>query len=555
MSFIAATSHRLPTPRLRGVWLLLLALFAAGSLAPTSAQAATVGVGFQHTCVIAEGGTPYCWGSNDSGQLGNGSAADVWHYRPAPVPGINTATEIAVTRYSTCVLIEDHTVRCWGAGSLGNGTHNGSPTPVQTSGLTDAIAIAAVGYNYCALRLGGRVSCWGRGFGDTKDPFVDARPRELEGVVGALDVTGNYAEVCIVWADQTKCLQTRPWGQQAFDGAERPASANIQQLGSTAWAINDGCAVLASGQVGCWGIDNRFAQFGDGTVGDPRPRGYSLVAGISDARTVVTHWMSSCALHHNGQVSCWGSKTVPVPGRDAVALVTTPIVREDLKDIVALTGSDDKLCATTADQDLKCWPTDRYDFNGGVNDKQVPATTVEGIKVAVSARDAVTPVRRGEPDITVPAWVPPTSPEPTTPTTPEPTTPSGTTPSPTTPSGTTPWGTTPVGTTPGTGGIGDGTVPPLALPTILLKRGVVILADHGVAPLKSGRCPKQARVTVRSGRLAMTRTVGVGARNDGRCIVNGSVRLGRRLGKARRITVTVMTPGGLRTVRTLTKTA
>ena len=46
---------------------------------------AVAGGGF-HTCAAIAGGAVSCWGSNDSGQLGDGTTTDrAW---PAPVAGV-----------------------------------------------------------------------------------------------------------------------------------------------------------------------------------------------------------------------------------------------------------------------------------------------------------------------------------------------------------------------------------------------------------------------------------------------------------------------------------
>ncbi len=537
---------------------LLLVLFAV--LLPTGASAATVDTGSIHTCAVAEGGAAYCWGANDSGQLGNGTKQSA--ARPVQASGITNATEIAVSTISSCALLSDHTVKCWGSnagGALGDNTGIDSTTPVQVSGLDDAIAIDSVSNSFCALRDGGRVSCWGS-FGSALMGDEVYAPKDLD-VSGALDISGGDTELCVVWSAGTVCRATMVENQYgggvpATGVVEIPNSVRIQKLDTTPWAQFDGCAVLASGQVSCWGR-NSHGELGNGVTNDARmPRGQSLVVGISDARSVFSTFGSSCALRENGDVSCWGTSSYLPPAGVATSIpVTTPVVRDDLSGIIAIAGADYHACATTQDRALQCWGFNHAGQLGdGTQIQRLKAVTVEGLTVAVSARDAVTPVRRGEADITVPDPVPGTTPG-TTPagTTPG-TTPAGTTPWGTTPTGTTPTGTTPTGTTPGSGTIGGGDFPPLGLPTILFQDGVLILVDFKVAPLRSGRCPKQVRVTVRSGRVSMTKTLVVTTGADGRCSVTGSVRLGRRLAKASRLTTTVGAPGGLRTVRKVVKT-
>jgi alpha-tubulin suppressor-like RCC1 family protein len=43
---------------------------------------AQVGTGFAHTCGLRNGGELYCWGLNNSGQLGLGTS---WSVYPVPV--------------------------------------------------------------------------------------------------------------------------------------------------------------------------------------------------------------------------------------------------------------------------------------------------------------------------------------------------------------------------------------------------------------------------------------------------------------------------------------
>ena len=116
----------------------------------------------QHSCALREGGTISCWGSNYSGELGNGTDTD--SRMPVEVTDITDATAINVGYEHSCALHEDGTISCWGNnryGQLGNGTDTHSQLPVEVTDIIDATAITTGDEHSCALREGGTVSCWG----------------------------------------------------------------------------------------------------------------------------------------------------------------------------------------------------------------------------------------------------------------------------------------------------------------------------------------------------------------------------------------------------------
>src|SRR5439155_1471331 len=88
---------------------------------------------------ILRDGTLQCWGDNNWGQLGNGSAAGTASTTPATaVTGITTATAASSGAEHTCAVLQDGSVQCWGRntdGRLGNGTTTNAFTPVTVVGL------------------------------------------------------------------------------------------------------------------------------------------------------------------------------------------------------------------------------------------------------------------------------------------------------------------------------------------------------------------------------------------------------------------------------------
>jgi alpha-tubulin suppressor-like RCC1 family protein len=139
---------------------------------------AQIGTGRFHSCARMTSGTVYCWGDNESGELGNGSTTN--SSIPVQVTGITTASTISAGAYHSCAVLQDGTAQCWGAaafGQVGDGTTADASSPVTVIGpggwgsLTGVATIGAGGGNdpdtnnnwehTCALLVDGTVVCWG----------------------------------------------------------------------------------------------------------------------------------------------------------------------------------------------------------------------------------------------------------------------------------------------------------------------------------------------------------------------------------------------------------
>ena len=175
------------------------------------AGATAIGAGHDLTCALVTGGHARCWGSNGSGQAGNGTTT----YAPTPVAvtGVSGATHLAVGARHACVLAGGH-ASCWGEnadGQLGDGTATNRPAPVAVAGVSTATSISAaplvtdVGkmvFHTCAGLADGTVACWGAGgSGQLGDGSTVGRPDA--GPVAGIDpplAPGDHA-VCARAAD------------------------------------------------------------------------------------------------------------------------------------------------------------------------------------------------------------------------------------------------------------------------------------------------------------------------------------------------------------------
>jgi alpha-tubulin suppressor-like RCC1 family protein len=86
-----------------------------------------------HTCAVANDDRAYCWGSNDQGQLGNGSTDP--SATPSLVAGGLRFRQVSVGRDYSCGVTKQDRVYCWGwsfDGQLGDGTGSRRLGPTNT---------------------------------------------------------------------------------------------------------------------------------------------------------------------------------------------------------------------------------------------------------------------------------------------------------------------------------------------------------------------------------------------------------------------------------------
>ena len=70
-----------------------------------------------HNCGITTAGQALCWGSNFTGQVGDGTADD--RFSPTAISGGLAFTSLAGGRYHTCGVISSGAAYCWGNNAYG----------------------------------------------------------------------------------------------------------------------------------------------------------------------------------------------------------------------------------------------------------------------------------------------------------------------------------------------------------------------------------------------------------------------------------------------------
>ncbi len=231
------------------------------------------------------------------------------------------------------------------------------------------------GYEHtCAVLNNGTVRCWGRSYegqagfrGDGPDAIPLWRPVEIEGINDAVQVGAGFFHSCARHADGgVSC-----WGDNSFLQLALPDSTFATYTPQRIEGLSDvvylevanflTCAVLASGEVKCWGINNqnRMPQgWRLPTEDNPLP---SLVPGISNVKMVALGESNGFWLHNDGVISVLGQSTYGLGPDSRSANRFTPI--EDLR-ATFVAASTTHACAIDLDAQLWCWG-ENYHFEVG----------------------------------------------------------------------------------------------------------------------------------------------------------------------------------------------
>jgi hypothetical protein len=196
---------------MRVLALTALCLVACTRRDPVGAQRVEqITVGSAHACARRADGRVVCWGGNRDGELGvEGHAVG-----PVLVEFIVKARDIAAGPSTTCAVVEQGEVECWGL----VWTKSYQRARQRIPGVRGAARVFLAGFRACAIGDDGAATCWGPG--DEGRPGLGGWPPAPDERYRGATAGGGADEVlCARLPDRIRC-STGSADRLDFAGAE-----------------------------------------------------------------------------------------------------------------------------------------------------------------------------------------------------------------------------------------------------------------------------------------------------------------------------------------------
>ncbi|MEO8551037.1 MAG: hypothetical protein ABI678_13720, partial [Kofleriaceae bacterium] len=275
------------------------------------------------TVCAVQAGFVYCWGDNSNGQLGNGSIGGT-HALPGIVIGVTGAVKVSVASDHACALgtryshgSNSYGIYCWGKndkGQLGDGTANDRLVAAPAMTVDHRALGVSVGSSYgCALQAhvagSSFAACWGlndHGQLGTESNDDNAVPALLT-LASPTAISAGPDHACAIAGGAAYC-----WGDNTFGElgdnttTQRTSPVVVSSLTSGVLEIAAGgahsCATTTTGGA-CWGSGLRGQLDTYPNVGFPVP--HALDPSHVPLSSLAAGDVHTC-FRHAGAIVCVG---------------------------------------------------------------------------------------------------------------------------------------------------------------------------------------------------------------------------------------------------------
>ena len=283
----------------------------------TDSDWASISAGNGHVMALKTDGTLWTWGRNDAGQLGNGEISIYSNEVPSQVGTDNDWSFISAGNVHSAALKNNGTLWTWGSnasGQLGNGLFDvdiaQTIVPTQVGSNTDWFTVCAASDNTAAIQTNGTL--WiagegnhgeiGNGLYDDQAGFTQVGSDQWKQIsFGGMAATAIKTDGTL-WS----------WGENVSGGLGNGTYTNSAvpvQISTDIWkSVTRGMgyfagAIKSDGSLWTWGY-NYFGAVGDGTTIDKNTP--ILINQGTEWKTYIGGGTYSVGLTLDGELMVWG---------------------------------------------------------------------------------------------------------------------------------------------------------------------------------------------------------------------------------------------------------
>lgn len=300
-----------------------LGLVSNAVFAPTlvsSASWTAVSAGAQHSCGVQASGQLFCFGLNSSGQIGTGTAgAPVT--APTALADAGPWASVSAGSEFTCATKTAGSAFCWGRndnGQLGSLSPANQPSPVRVGALADWTQLSSGFSHACGRHSDNSLTCWGANAnGELGDGTLVSRQAQTPAVAGGpwSAVSAGFQYTCgVSAAGAVSC-----WGNDVSDALgtgtattkRAPARVDARAFVQVVAGSLHSCALRTDGTAWCSG-SNAQGQLGDGSFTDRT--GWTGVGGGHLFARLSASANATCGVATSGTLWCWGQNDLGQAG-------------------------------------------------------------------------------------------------------------------------------------------------------------------------------------------------------------------------------------------------
>ena len=348
-------------------------------------QRQTISASNTHTAVIKEDGSLWTWGSNEFGQLGDGTTED----KLTPVKVMDDVVSVFTRYIDTMAIKNDNSLWAWGDsnnGMIGAGATKNSNTPVKI--MDDVVSISASDIDIMVIKNDNSLWAWGQNrYGELGDGTIEYKITPVKIMDDVVFVSAEHNYTIVIKNDGSLWTWGRNSSERLGDDTTEDRYIPIKIMDDVVSAVTGGANTMViknDGSLWACGYNN-YGKLGDGTK-ENRLTPIKIMDDVVSVSAGIDH---TVAIKNDGSLWTWGRNSSGQLGDGTTEDRYIPIKIMD--DVVSVSAGSNYTVAIKSDNSLWTWG---YNLKGQLGDgttedEYTPVKIMDDV-VFVSAKIAYT---------------------------------------------------------------------------------------------------------------------------------------------------------------------